>query len=276
MYKALTNDGYSCLLLEKHYVSPLEFPSDAPFGDYIVCLNAMDTDDETDENTVIGTLFSVYKRTSAPSTPGRKGDLKQPLKEQVAAGFVTYSSAVSLYYTVGQGVYNFILNPVARQYFLSRHSVEALSLPTGCNNVYTNTKSLKKEKAFEKAVKEVTMNATPKGSTFDLNAFTPSFHEALRSGALVVLFDVHMLCEAGPAALLIEQVGGKATNGRGRRILDLSIADEVNDNDVHAKTIFVAGPATLVDAFETNVKKELDNINGKKAAAGPIQKADEQ
>ncbi len=275
LYKALTNDGYSCLVFEKHYSTPLEFPEDAPFGDYVLCINAMDADMETDEHTVIGTYFSVYKRTSPPSTPGKRTDLTQTLSKQVAAGFVVYSSAVSLYYTVGQGVYNFVLNPVARQYFLSRQSIDALSLPTGCNNVYTNTNLLRTEKAFKEAVKKVTMEATPRGSTFDLNAFTPSFYGALKSGALIVLFEVDLLCEAGPAAMLMEQMGGKATDGRGGRILDSSIADEPHNNELHAKTTFVAGPRALVDALETQVR-EIENVNGTNAMAGSGSRAKEQ
>lgn len=261
LYKALTHDGYCCLLFEKHFTSPLEFPEEAPYGDYVLCLNAMDTDMDTTEHTVVGTFFSVYKRTTPPSTVGRKSDLTQTLCKQVAAGFITYSSAVSLYYTVGQGVHNFILNPVARQFFLSRQSTEAFTLPSGCSNVYTDTESLKKEQAFKKAVNEVTQEGTPKGKLFALNAFTPSLHEALKSGALVVLFNVHLLCEAGPAAMLIEQAGGRATNGRGRRILDSSISDEEHETNVHATTTFVGGRASLVDAIEKKVEA-FERVNG--------------
>lgn len=215
LYKSLSHDGYACILLEKHHEMPLNLPEDAPYGDYVVMLNALDTDDCAD-HAVCGTMWSVYKRRSSPSLPGKLKDLQQSLSEQVAAGYVVYSSATTLFYSLNQGAFSFVLHPVATQYFLQPRT--ELRIKEGCADVYADSGHLKSNQ-LNPAIRRVTESFEPRGSLFDSGCFLANFHGAATSGGVVLAFDVHLLCEAGAMALIIEQMGGKATNTDGERIL---------------------------------------------------------
>lgn len=100
LYKKLSHDGYACLILEKQLEQPLIFPEDSPYGDYVVMLNSLDVDTEElgGVHAVCGTMWSVYKRVSPRATPGQIRDLEQVLGNQVAAGYVIYSSATRYVY----------------------------------------------------------------------------------------------------------------------------------------------------------------------------------
>lgn len=118
LYRSLAHDGYSCLILAKNREEPLTFPEGVPHGGYVVCLSSLDADPRSVDQPVCGTIFSVYKRRSSASLPGKYIDLQQKGADQVAAGFVTYGASTVLYYTMGHGLYSFVLHPVALQYFL--------------------------------------------------------------------------------------------------------------------------------------------------------------
>lgn len=118
LYRSLAHDGYSCLILAKNREQPLTFPEGVPHGGYVVCLSSLDADPRSVDQPVCGTIFSVYKRRSSASLPGKYIDLQQKGSDQVAAGFVTYGASTVLYYTMGHGLYSFVLHPVALQYFL--------------------------------------------------------------------------------------------------------------------------------------------------------------
>lgn len=217
VYKSLSYDGYACLLLEKHHDMPLNMPEDAPHGDYVVMLNALDTDETCADHAVCGTVWSVYKRRSSPSLPGKLKDLQQSLGDQVAAGFVVYSSATTLYYTLRQGAYSFVLHPVATQYFLQPRTERRVK--NSCFDVYADTAKLRENKPLYDAVRRVAASSEPRGSVYDAGCFVANFHGASTSGGVVVSCDAHVLCEAGPMALIMEQMGGKATDSKGNRIL---------------------------------------------------------
>lgn len=115
LYKGL-QDGYCCVILSKGIDQPLTFPDDVPHGNYVVCVSPLDYDTSgvDSERAIAGTTFSVYKRRSSVSLPGRGIDLKQAASDQVAAGYCCYSSATTLFYTMGHGVHSFVLQPVAK------------------------------------------------------------------------------------------------------------------------------------------------------------------
>ena len=115
------------------------------------------------------------------------------------------------------------------------------------------------------------------------------FDAALRSGGLIVAAGIHLLCVAAPAALLVEGMGGKATDGTGERNMGkfdsrficlylyvcvsnlalflfsvlFSPCDQtemgVDDDLVHRTTCFVGGPKEMVEAIETEVENSVHN-----------------
>ena len=87
LYRLLAHDGYCCIILSKALSQPLTFDDGVAHGNYVVCVSPLDVDSLGSDTSTAGTLFSVYKRRSSASLPGRGIDLKQKISDQVAAGY---------------------------------------------------------------------------------------------------------------------------------------------------------------------------------------------
>src|SRR6185436_6750120 len=85
---------------------------------YVVCIDPLDGSSNIDVNVSIGTIFSIYRRTSI-SGVSLLSDFMQRGSEQVAAGCVTYGSSTMLVYTTGKGVNGFTLDPSIGEFCLS-------------------------------------------------------------------------------------------------------------------------------------------------------------
>src|SRR4051812_8269856 len=85
---------------------------------YIVCIDPLDGSSNIDVNVAIGTIFSIYRRTSFSGIVEEK-DYLQRGTEQVAAGYVIYGSSTMLVYTTGKGVNGFTLDPSIGEFCLS-------------------------------------------------------------------------------------------------------------------------------------------------------------
>lgn len=245
LYKSLSHDGYACLILDKGFDQPLTMPADALQGSYVVMVSPLDVDSMPSIGSPIcGTIFSVYKRRSPASLPGRLKDLQQALGDQVAAGYVLYSSATTLYYTLGgdHGVYSFALHPVATQYFLQ--PTMALRIPLAAGGISVDRARLFKDPIVGAAVSNFMTSCSKPPPMYDTGVLIGNFNDAMLRGGLVIQFDTHLLCEAGPLALIAEQSGGKAVDGTGRRILSITMDDET---DVHKKCTLIAGTGAIVD-----------------------------
>jgi fructose-1,6-bisphosphatase len=67
-----------------------------------------------------------------------------------------------------------------------------------------------------------------RGSTFTSGCLVGDLHMLLQTGGLLVAESAHLLCEAAPVALVIEQAGGVAVDQFGNRILGLAIEEDHN------------------------------------------------
>lgn len=83
-------------------------------ADYIVFFDPLDGSSNIDNNNVIGTIFSIYKKG---------GDFLQKGKNQVAAGYVIYGSSVMIVYTYGNEVDGFTLDPSIGSFILSHKNI---------------------------------------------------------------------------------------------------------------------------------------------------------
>lgn len=144
-----------------------------------------------------------------------------------------------------------VSSAVIAQYFLQPS--HALRIPPGSTPIiYAERSRLKREAVVGKIVGDWAANCEPKpAKMFDTGTLCGNFNEISLRGGIVVHFDCHLLCEAGPLALLIEQLGGKAINETGRRILDM----DVDDPEVHQKVTLIAGSAGDVDKLANELKQ---------------------
>lgn len=218
LYTTLCHDGYACIILERNREAPLTFSETALQGGYVVMLSSLDADSNSPDNALCGTIFSVYKRRSSPSLPGRLKDLQQHLSHQIAAGFVLYSSATTLYYTMGAGAWSFCLHPVATQYFLQPN--HPITLRDAGTDLYADYQESRTDRKLGAPALELC--AQRGGKVFDNGCMIANYHGAMLSACLFISHDMHLLCEAAPLAYLAEEMGGKATDGAGNRILGTS------------------------------------------------------
>ena len=253
LYQMLENDGYCCIILAKGTETPLTFPENVPNGNYVVTVSPLDYDDEQQlgHKPVAGTVFSIYKRKSSASLPGRRIDLLQKAKDQVAAGYCVYSSATTLHYTMGHGLYSFVMHPVALQYFLQ--PAMRVTLPENPSAVYSDRRFVKKQ---DGVLGRCIAKCLDKhcGSMYGTGCLVGDVHLMLQNGGVVVGKDAHFLCETAPFSFIIEQAGGVALNESGARIMDLQVLDDANMQ----VTLVAGSPITM-----KNLGQELQSpMNG--------------
>lgn len=206
---------------------PLTF-GDMPQGGYVVMLTALEQDDI---RLVGGSVFSVYERVSEPGTVGRDVDLERSGCEQIAAGYVIYAAGTRLYYSIGAGVFGFVLHPMAMQYF-----------QTGGQGVFA-----KGWDVYGDVRKVAGLGGFVRGKggrVYETGCVVADFDAAVRNGGLFVAH-VHVLCMGFALAYVAEQLEGMAVDMKGRRLLDRC----VERGHVHGRVVMLAGCEQVVNSF---------------------------
>ncbi|MEM0999034.1 MAG: class 1 fructose-bisphosphatase [Bacteroidota bacterium] len=231
---------------------------------YVVLMDPLDGSSNIDVNVSVGTIFSVYRRTSAKSEPGNLQDCLQKGTEQIAAGYVIYGSSTMLVYTTGHGVNGFTLDPSIGEFLLSHRNIQ---VPQTCNIYSLNEGNYRR---FEPGLKEYLRHIKGKYdptvrpySARYIGSLVADFHRNLLRGGVFIypaFIDnphgkLRLMYEANPMAFIIEQAGGVATDGR-NRILDLE------PNALHMRTPFYCGNHYEVELIHDYLRKyEIKEFN---------------
>ncbi|MGB3619482.1 MAG: class 1 fructose-bisphosphatase [Catalinimonas sp.] len=248
--RALRNGGEVCGILSEEQEDYIDTGNYR--GKYVVCLDPLDGSSNIDVNVSIGTIFSIYRRRSPVGMPVRPDDFLQCGIDQVAAGYVLYGSSTILVYTTGQGVNGFTYEPSLGEFILSHPEVRIA--PEGkiysCNEGYYN--------AYSPAIRGYIDHCKVRRYTARyIGSLVSDFHRNLLKGG-VYLYPatpsspqgkLRLLYECNALALLVEQAGGRATDGR-RRIL------EIAPNDFHQRVPFFVGSARMVDEIDARLAAE--------------------
>ncbi|MFY9309102.1 MAG: class 1 fructose-bisphosphatase [Bacteroidia bacterium] len=215
---------------------------------YVVAIDPLDGSSNIDVNVSIGTIFSIYRRTSL-SGPGQKEDFFQRGTEQVAAGYVIYGSSCMMVYTTGKGVNGFTLDPSIGEFCLSHPNMQtpkaAKTYSINEGNYVHFPDGVKK---YIKYCQEEDDSTNRPYSSRYIGSFVADFHRNLITGGIYIYpttfkspkGKLRLLYEANPLAFLVEQAGGKATDGY-HRILDMDIVE------LHQRTPLFIGSADMVD-----------------------------
>ncbi|HZZ47355.1 MAG TPA: hypothetical protein VFE65_10770 [Pseudonocardia sp.] len=168
-----------------------------------------------------GSIFSVLPAL-ASGTPGDH----LPGSEQLCAGCVSYGAATVLMLTTGDGVSAFTLDPSAGEFVLTRSMIR-LPTPSNVISVVTSDRH-PSDPAVRRYVDECRDGACgSRGRDFTLHSTTSlaaGAHRLLTEGGVLLCPPrPHLVFEANPVALLVEQAGGLASTGR-RRVLDVAPA----------------------------------------------------
>ena len=249
---ALSSGGETCAIAseENDELVPIttKVSKDAK---YIVCVDPLDGSSNIDVNVSIGTIFSIYRRTGVDE-PLTEADYLQPGTGQVAAGYVIYGSSTMLVYTTRRGVNGFTLDPSIGEFCLSHPDMKC---PDAGNIISINEGNYAR---FPEGVKryirycQVEEEATgrPYSSRY-IGSLVADFHRNLLKGGIFIYPStakspkgkLRLLYECNPLAFIIEQAGGKASDGQ-RRILELV------PTALHQRTPLFIGSAEMVDKAE--------------------------
>ncbi len=95
---------------------------------YVLLMDPLDGSGNIDVNVSIGTIFSIYKRTSELGKCATIEDFLQPGNKQVAAGYIIYGSSTMLVYATNRGVNGFTLDQAIGEYTLSHPDIKCPEL----------------------------------------------------------------------------------------------------------------------------------------------------
>ena len=213
---------------------------------YIVLFDPLDGSSNIDVNVSIGTIFSILQRRDDVAAEKVLDHILQPGYRQIAAGYVIYSSSTVMAYTTGDGVHMFTLDPSIGAFRLIRESVV---MPSS-GKTYSVNEAYRKQ--FPKGIQEYlewvkTDEAGGYGLRY-IGSLVADFHRTLLRGG-VFLYPptqktpkgkLRLLYEANPLAMIAEQAGGVATDGRQR------ILDKV-PTSLHERTTLIIGSKDEVE-----------------------------
>lgn len=220
--QSLTHLGLLCALSSEEDPNIIRVPDEYPTGNYVLNMDPLDGSSNIDVNVSIGTIFSILRKVSyAPR--GDEIDCIQPGYKQVAAGYVLYGSSTMLVYTSGQGVFGFTLEPSIGEFLLSHSQIRIPK--TGkyysINEGYQN----KWPESIRNYIQHVKLSKNKGGRGMShryIGSLVADFHRNLLKGGIFLYpadskapeGKLRYLYEAAPLAFIVEQAGGKATDGK--------------------------------------------------------------
>jgi len=248
LIRALDHTGLVACMASEESNGLIPIPDRFPAGDYVVVFDPLDGSSNIDVNVSIGTIWSIHRKI----TEGERGtlaDCLQPGTKQVAAGYVVYGSSTMLVYTSGAGVHGFTLDPSIGEFLLSHPQMR---IPEPPKKVYSINEAYYRRWSPEQQ-KLVTYLKTDGGfGSRYIGSFVADIHRTLLQGGLFMYpadsespkGKLRLLYEAAPMAMIVEQAGGRASDGQ-RRLM------EITPKTLHQRTPLYMGSSGFVELAES-------------------------
>lgn len=229
-------------------------------GKYIVAMDPLDGSSNIDVNVSVGTIFSIYRRKTK-NGPATVDDFLQPGYDQVAAGYIVYGSSTMLVYTTGNGVNGFTLDPSIGEFCLSHPDMR---IPSG-GNIYSVNQGnfVHFPEGVKRYIKSLQIDDKANKKPFTLRyigSLVSDFHRNLIKGGIYIYpttlaspsGKLRLMYECNPMAMLIEQAGGRATDGY-RNIL------EIEPTDIHQRCPLFVGSTQMVEEAMDYLREYSDS-----------------
>jgi fructose-1,6-bisphosphatase I len=249
---ALKHGGECCIVVSEENDECIHIDSEvSKDAKYIVAMDPLDGSSNIDVNVAVGTIFSIYHRKS---TKGKAtiNDVLQRGTEQVAAGYVIYGSSTMLVYTTGKGVNGFTLDPSIGEFCLSHPDMKIPKEGTiySINEGYYVHFPDGVKKYIKYCQVEDTKTNRPYTSRY-IGSMVADVHRNLIKGGIFIYpatanapnGKLRLVYECNPMAFIIEQAGGKASNGY-ERILQLDV------KELHQRSAIFIGSENMVNKAE--------------------------
>ena len=224
------------------------FDGNATSGKYIVAMDPLDGSSNIDVNVSVGTIFSIYRRKTK-NGPATVDDFLQFGSDQVAAGYIVYGSSTMLVYTTGNGVNGFTLDPSIGEFCLSHPDMR---IPSN-GNIYSVNQGnfVHFPEGVKRYIKSLQIDDKANKKPYTLRyigSLVSDFHRNLIKGGIYIYpttlsspkGKLRLMYECNPMAMIMEQAGGKATNG----FQDIL---EIEATDIHQRCPLFVGSSKMVD-----------------------------
>jgi len=216
--------GLVCRLASEEMEKPYYIPENCPIGRYTLLYDPIDGSSNVDINLSVGSIFSIRQQSGEDLTGEATDLLTQNGRQQLAAGYILYGPSTMLVYSLGQGVHSFILDPSLGEFILAQENIQ---MPDHGQIYSTNEGNFWQ---WDEAIRDYARYVhRHEGYTARYSgALVGDIHRILMQGG-VFLYPgtiknpegkLRLLYETAPLAFLIEQAGGRASDGH-RDILDL-------------------------------------------------------
>ncbi|MCP2731508.1 class 1 fructose-bisphosphatase [Limnofasciculus baicalensis] len=248
--------GLVCRLASEEMEKPYYIPENCPIGRYTLIYDPIDGSSNIDINLNIGSIFSIRKQ-EGDDIDGDARDLLQNGHKQIAAGYILYGPSTMLVYSIGTGVHSFTLDPSLGEFILSNENIK---VPTHGPIYSVNEGNFWQwEDSIRDYIRYVHRH---EGYTARYSgALVGDFHRILHQGGVFIYpgtvkkpeGKLRLLYESAPLAFLMEQAGGRASNG------NMELMDVVPDA-LHARTPLIIGSkedVALVESFIQDRAREV-------------------
>ena len=223
---------------------------------YIIAMDPLDGSSNIDVNASIGTIFSVYRRTSPVGGPVTMDDVLQKGVNQVAAGYIIYGSSTMIVFTTGQGVNAFTLDSSIGDFCLSHPDIK---IPEDGKIYSVNEGNYDQFSDGVKSYIDYCRNSIDKEaySARYIGSMVADFHRNLLKGGIFMYPStsgapngkLRLMFESNPMAFITEQAGGKATTGDGKRIMELE------PTEIHQRNPVFMGSPNMVNKVESLIRE---------------------
>ena len=222
-------------------------------AEYVVLMDPLDGSSNIDINASIGTIFSIYKRNNIGELCDIN-DFLQKGSKLVAAGYVIYGSSTMMVYSTGNGVNGFTLDPSIGEFCLSHPQIKT---PDTGKFYSVNQSNYSFFPEFTRRYIDWLVNEKRKGLRY-IGSMVGDMHRTLLQGGIFMYPStesapkgkLRLLYECIPMAFLMEQAGGRATDGENAIL-------EIQPTELHERAPIYIGSTRLlnrVDQFREKYK----------------------
>lgn len=231
----------------RHYASEEQDDVvDFSTGTLALAIDPLDGSSNIDVNVSIGTIFSIFQ-----AADDMEASFLRPASEQIAGGYIIFGPQTALVVSFGKGVQQWVLEPGTD---IWTRVADPKPLPTETSEYAINASNYRHWPQPIRAFIDdmVAGSEGPRGRNFNMRwiaSLVAETHRIIsRGGVFLYPGDdregynrgrLRHIYECAPIAMLIEQLGGEATDG----------ADPImsaTPDRLHARTPFVFGSASKV------------------------------
>jgi fructose-1,6-bisphosphatase I len=261
--RAMRYGGNLCAMASEESDGLITIPTGADKGSYVLLFDPLDGSSNIDVNATIGTIFSILRRVSDDDgSDGCMADMLQPGYKQVAAGYALYGSSTELVYTTGEGVDIFTYDPTLGEFLLSDSQVRIPS--RGKYYSINEGNSIHWYPGTRRYIDHLKQEDAASNRPYSLRYIgtaVADIHRTLHYGG-IFLYPIdrkapqgklRLMYEVNPLAMLIEQAGGAAIDGR-RRVL------EIEPTELHERAPFIAGSIEDVEEARAFMAEDFTQI----------------